>query len=163
MNVHKDKWNVLQVCQTHNLSRVWLYSLYTGWFSRSPLIHVVGRSFCLYADSLFAQTGDSNDKMLFLAGCWILKRRRNATLHSSWRLSFNELARAKKNLVLHSSHFALNWRCCTFVLGERSSGDIWKFRTSSFKCYVDHSHTVYSSGNIDIRNWVQLFESRGIF
>ena len=30
--------------------------------SSSPLIHVVGRSFCLYTDSLFAQTGDSNDK-----------------------------------------------------------------------------------------------------
>ena len=45
------------------------------------------------------------------------------------------------------------------ALGERSSGGIWKFRTSSFKCYVDHSHTVYSSGNIGIRNWVHLFES----
>ena len=30
--------------------------------SRSPLIHMVGRSFCLYTDSLFAQIGDSNDK-----------------------------------------------------------------------------------------------------
>ena len=29
--------------------------------SRSPLIHVVGRSFCPYTDSLFAQIGDSND------------------------------------------------------------------------------------------------------
>ena len=45
------------------------------------------------------------------------------------------------------------------ALGERSSGGIWKFRTFSFKCYVDHSHTKYSSGNIDIRNWVHLFES----
>ena len=35
-------------------------------------------------------------------------------LHSSSRLSFNELTNAK-NLVLHSSHFALNWRCCTAV------------------------------------------------
>jgi len=48
------------------------------------------------------------------------------------------------------------------ALGERSSGGIWKFRTSSFKCYIDHSHTVYSSGNIDVRNWVHLFESRCI-
>ena len=63
--------------------------------------------------------------------------------------------------MLPSSHFALNWRCCT-VLGERCSGGIWKFRTSSFKCYVDHSHTMYSSGNIDVRNWVNLFESRCI-
>jgi len=30
------------------------------------------------------------------------------TLHSSRQLSFNELTNAKKNLVLHSSHFALN-------------------------------------------------------
>jgi len=37
------------------------------------------------------------------------------TLHSSRRLSFNELTNAK-NLVLHSSQFVLNWRCCTAVL-----------------------------------------------
>jgi hypothetical protein len=36
------------------------------------------------------------------------------TLHSSRRFVFNELTNAK-NLVLHSSHFALNWRCCTAV------------------------------------------------
>jgi len=36
------------------------------------------------------------------------------TLHSSRRLSFNELTNAKSR-VLHSSHFALNWRCCTAV------------------------------------------------
>ena len=30
--------------------------------SHSLLIHVVGRSFCLYTDSLFAQIGDSKDK-----------------------------------------------------------------------------------------------------
>jgi len=30
----------------------------------------------------------------------------------------------------------------------------------SFKCYVVHSHTIYSSGNIDVRNWVHLFKSR---
>ena len=59
------------------------------------------------------------------------------------------------------SHFALNWCCC--ALGESSSGGIWKYRTSSFKCYVDHSHTTYSSGNIDVQNWVHLFESRCIF
>ena len=45
------------------------------------------------------------------------------------------------------------------ALGERSSSGIWKFRTSSFKCYVDHSHTMHSSGNIDVQNWVHLFES----
>jgi len=30
--------------------------------SRSPLIHVVGRRFCLYTDSLFAQIDYSKDK-----------------------------------------------------------------------------------------------------
>jgi len=35
-------------------------------------------------------------------------------LHSSRRLSFNELTNAK-NLVLHSSHCALNWCCCKTV------------------------------------------------
>ena len=82
-------------------------------------------------------------------------------LHSSRRLSFNEITNSK-NLVLHSSHFALNWHCCTAALGERSSGGIWTLRTSSFKCFVDHLHTLYSSGNIDVRNWVHLFESRCI-
>jgi len=38
------------------------------------------------------------------------------------------------------------------ALGEHSSGGIGKLRTSSFKRYVDHSHTMYSSGNIDVRN-----------
>ena len=34
--------------------------------------------------------------------------------------------------------------------------------TFSYKCYVDHSNIMYSSGNIDVRNWVHLFESRCI-
>jgi hypothetical protein len=44
-------------------------------------------------------------------------------------------------------------------MAVRSSSGIWKFKTSSFNCYVDHLHTMYSSGNIDVRNWVHLFES----
>ena len=88
---------------------------------------------------------------------WMLnvETKTKLTLYSSRQLNFNEFTNVKK-LVLHSSHFALNWRCCT-ALGEHSSGGIWKFRTSSFKCYVDHSHTMYISGNIDVRNWVRLF------
>jgi len=43
----------------------------------STLIHVVGRSFCLYTDSLFAQISFQR-QMLFLVGGWMLKRRRNA-------------------------------------------------------------------------------------
>ena len=45
------------------------------------------------------------------------------------------------------------------ALGEHSSGGIWKVRASSFKCYVDDPHTMYSSGNIDVWNWVNYFES----
>ena len=43
-----------------------------------------------------------------------VETKKKRTLHSSRRLSFNELTSAK-NLVLHSSHFALNRRCCTAV------------------------------------------------
>ena len=45
------------------------------------------------------------------------------------------------------------------ALGECSNSGIWKFRASSFKRYVDHSHIKYSSGNRYVRNWVHLFES----
>ena len=63
--------------------------------------------------------------------------------------------------MLHSSHFALNWRCCTAVHQACALAVVFEnLWTSSFKCYVDHSHTMYSSGNIDVRNWVHLFESR---
>ena len=60
-----------------------LYSLYgltcvdyaqnsLEFVSRSPLIHVVGRSFCLCTDSLFAQIGDSSDKCAssLEVACW---------------------------------------------------------------------------------------------
>jgi len=43
-----------------------------------------------------------------------VETKKKRTLHSSRRLSFNELIKAK-NLVLYSSHFALNWRCCMAV------------------------------------------------
>ena len=77
-------------------------------------------------------------------------------LRSSHWLSFNELTNAKKSCAALFCSLLMLLHSC--ALGERSSGGIWKFRTSSFKCYVDHSHTVYSSGNIDVRNWVHLFE-----
>ena len=94
----------------------------------------------------------------FLVGGWMLKRRRNAPCRAVDDSALMK-SRTQKNLVLYSSHFALKWSCCT-ALDERSSGGIWKFRTSSFKCYVNHWHTMYISGNIDVRNWVNLFESR---
>ena len=48
------------------------------------------------------------------------------------------------------------------ALRERSSSGIWKRRTSSFKWYVTHSNTTYSSGIVDVPNWVHLFESPSI-
>ena len=81
-----------------------LRSKLSKFVSRSPLIHVVGRSFCFYTDSLFAQIGDSRALPLWRLN---VETKTKRTLYSSRRLSFNELTNAK-NLVLHSSHFALN-------------------------------------------------------
>jgi len=54
---------VFQVlCSLYGLTCVGYAQNSLEFVSCSPLIHVVGRSFCLYTDSLFAQTGDSNDK-----------------------------------------------------------------------------------------------------
>ena len=54
---------VFQVtCSSYGLTCVGYAQNSLEFVSRSPLIHVVGRSFCLYTDSLFAQIGDSNDK-----------------------------------------------------------------------------------------------------
>jgi len=96
--------------------------------------------------------------MLFLVGGWMLKRRRNARCTAgSDTVSVNsrtQIILCCKVAIL--PQLTLLHGC---VLGELSSGDIWKFRTSSFKCYVDYSHTVYSSGNIEVGNWVHLFES----
>jgi len=52
--------------------------------------------------------------MLFLVGRWMLKRRRNARC-TAVADSVLMNSRTQKNLVLHSSHFALNWRCCEAV------------------------------------------------
>ena len=143
---------VFQVlCSLYGLTCVGYAQNSLQFVSCSPLIHVVGRSFFVYTDSLFAQIGDSNDKCSSSLGGLNVEMKTKRTLYSSRWLSFNELSNAK-NLELHSSHFVLKWR---------SSGGILKFRASSFKCHVAHSHTMYSSGNIDIRNWVHLFESRG--
>ena len=74
---------------------------------RSPLIHVVGRSFCLYTDSpyllrLVIPTTNALPR-------WRLnvETKTKRALYSSRRISFNELTNAK-NRVLHSSHFAVN-------------------------------------------------------
>ena len=153
---------VFQVlCSLYRLTCVGYAQNSLEFVSRSPLIHVVGRSFCLYTDSPICSDCWFQRQMLFLVWSLNVEMKTKRTLYSSRRLSFNELTNAK-NLMLHSSHFALNWRCCT-ALGKRSSGSNWKFGTFSFKCYVDHSHTMHNSGNTDVRNWVNLFESRCCF
>jgi len=54
---------VFQVlCSLNGLTFVGYAQNSLEFVSRSPLIHLVGRSFCLYTDSPFAQIGDSNDK-----------------------------------------------------------------------------------------------------
>jgi len=50
------------LCSLYGLTCVGYAQNSLEFVSRPPLIHVVGRSFCLYTDSLFAQIGDSNDK-----------------------------------------------------------------------------------------------------
>jgi len=64
------------LCSLCGLSCVGYVQNCLEFFSRSPLTHVVGRSFCLYTDSLFAQIGDSKTNAL---PRWRLnvKRRRN--------------------------------------------------------------------------------------
>ena len=50
------------LCSLYGLTCVGYAQNSLEFVSSSPLIHVVGWSFCLYTDSLFAQIGDSNDK-----------------------------------------------------------------------------------------------------
>ena len=91
--------------------------------------------------------------------------------NTAWFKKVNSISYVYISWTIHDMWMSL---CCIVAicpqltllhgcaLCERSSGGIWKFRTSSFKCYVDHSHTMYSSGNINVRNRVHLFESRCI-
>ena len=145
---------VFQVlCSLYRLTCVGYAQNSLQFVSRSPLIHVVARSFCLYTDSPICSNWWFQRQMLFHRWRLNVETKTKRTLYCSRRLSFNELTNAKKNLVLHSSHFAVNVCCCTTPC-EGSSDGIWNFRTSSSKCYVDHSHTMYSSGNIDLRNSV---------
>jgi len=50
------------LCSLYGLTCVGYVQNSLEFVSRSPLIHVVGRSVRFYTDSLFAKTGDSNDK-----------------------------------------------------------------------------------------------------
>jgi len=102
-----------------------LYSLYgltcvgyaqnsLEFVSRSPPIHSVGRQLLPLHRQSICSNWWFQRQMLFLVGGSNVETKTKRTLHGSWRLSFNEFTNAK-NVVLHSSHFALNWRCCTGV------------------------------------------------
>jgi len=60
------------LCSLYGLTCVGYAQNSLEFVSRSPLMHVVGWSFCLYIDSLFAQIGDSNDKCSssLVGECW---------------------------------------------------------------------------------------------
>jgi len=84
------------------------------------------------------------------------------TLRSSRQLSFNELTNAKILSCIVTILFQLTL-LHSWELDGRFSDGIWKRRILSFKCFVDHSHTMYSSEIIYVRNWVHLFKSLCIF
>jgi len=84
------------------------------------------------------------------------------TLHSSRRLSFNELTNAKNIFFCIVAIFFQLTLLHGCAIDENSNDSICKFSISSFKCYGVYSYTMYSSENIDVRNWVQHFKSRRI-
>jgi len=102
----------------------------TGWIARATLKTLLNSSHVLlwytWSAGAFAFTQTAYLLKLVIPTTNALSRWRlnvetktKRTLHSSRRLCFNELTnekkKKKKNLVLHSSHFALNWSCCTAV------------------------------------------------
>ena len=91
----------------------------------------------------------------------MLKRRRNArcTAVAGSVLMNSGTQKILCCIVAILSQLTLLHGC---ALGESSSGGISIFRISSLKCYVVHSYTIYSSGNIEVRNWIHHFESRCI-
>jgi hypothetical protein len=94
-----------------------------------------------------SQIGVSNNKFALprLEGS-VLKRRLNARCTAVRRLSFNELTNAKKEKKI---------LCCILAIlisTDALAVAFKNFRTSSFKYYVDHSHTMCSSGNTDVKN-----------
>jgi hypothetical protein len=105
----------------------------TSWSARSFFFF-----FGLYTESpYFTQIWlfQRQNTLPRLERCWMLKRRRNARCTSS------------QLTLLHGC-----------ALGERSGGGILKLRTSSFKCYVDHSHTMYN-----FRKYIRTKLSQYIF
>ena len=83
---------VFQVlCSLYGLTCVSYAQNSLQFVSRSPLIHMAGRIFCLYTDSRFAQIGDSNDKCSSSLEGWMLKRRRKARCTAVGHSVFNEL------------------------------------------------------------------------
>ena len=118
----------------------------------------------------------------FFSICELIKTESATAVQRAFRLHFNIQPPTRKNICRWNHQFEQIGCLCkgksssrprvseenvrriqesfehSCALGKRSSDGIWKFRTSSFKCYVDHSHTMYISGIIDVQNWVNLFE-----
>ena len=97
-------------------------------------------------------------QMLFPVGGWMLKRRRNARCTA---VVDSVLMNSRTQKILCAIVVILSF-CSQMTLlhgcalGERSSGGVCKFRTSSFKFYLNHSHTMYSWRMYEIE---YLFES----
>jgi hypothetical protein len=97
-------------------------------------------------------------QMLFLAGGSTLKRRQNTRCTA---VADSDLMNSLTQKILCCIVAILLLTDAAARLCPRRVLYRWYLilTTSSFKCYVDHPHTMYSSGNIAVRNWVHLFES----
>jgi len=123
----------IRTSEKYDVNNIWLYSWLryskfsarsTGWLAWATLKTLLNSSYVLlwytWSAGAFAFTQTAYLLKVVIPTMNALPRRLNVemktkcTLHSSRRLIFNELPNAK-NLVLHSSHFALNWRCCMAV------------------------------------------------
>ena len=99
-SAHSTCWFVWDTLKTFlNSSHVLLWYMWTAWalaFTQTAYLLI-----------LVIPTTNARPR-------WRLnvETKTKRTLHSSRRLSFNELKNAK-NPVLPSSHFAVNWRCYT--------------------------------------------------
>ena len=125
--IQKDELNWRVNGASTHARRLWysrFSALSTGWLARATLKIPLNSSHILlwytWSAGAFASTQTAYLLKLVIPTTNAVPRCRlnvetktKRTLHSSRRLSLNELTKA--NLVLHSSHFALNWRCCRAV------------------------------------------------
>jgi len=110
--------------------------------SRSPLIHVVGRSICLYTDSEICSNWSLQRQMPFLVEGWMLKRRRNARCTT---FADSVLFRSRTHVLCSIESFCSQLTLLHgSALGERSSGDTWKTGSSlsNFKYIIKIQYIV---------------------